>query len=156
MNVSHYSVLGIDSDADSDTIKKAYRRRLLETHPDKKQISNESLSVDQLQKAYRVLIDKELRAKYDSELSEGFKKQGFYITGEGLDEYSLDQFEFHEKDRTFTMNCPRCTVNEGFEFNEVMLEGHAVGKQEGGMHVVVQCNSCSLWINVNFDIVYSE
>jgi len=31
----YYSVLGVQHDADLETIKKAYRKRALEAHPDK-------------------------------------------------------------------------------------------------------------------------
>lgn len=72
--ISHYAVLGVPNDASFDAIKAAYRRKLLEVHPDKIQsgaapaISTASKSLSDLQQAFAVLKDAQARAIYDSQL----------------------------------------------------------------------------------------
>lgn len=58
-----YDELGIGKDATDDEIKKAYRKRASETHPDKGG-SNEEFALVKL--AYDVLIDPVKRSKYDN------------------------------------------------------------------------------------------
>lgn len=64
---THYEVLGVDPDADEDTIKKAYRKAARTHHPDMNggEHSPEYLRVDE---AYRVLSDPLARKDYDAEL----------------------------------------------------------------------------------------
>ena len=40
MKTCHYVVLGVERDADDDTIKKSYRKMALKWHPDKVQHTN--------------------------------------------------------------------------------------------------------------------
>jgi curved DNA-binding protein CbpA len=58
----HYQTLGVDRDADSATIKRAYRKRARETHPDHGGDTDEAANVNG---AYMVLIDPDKRARYD-------------------------------------------------------------------------------------------
>lgn len=66
----YYKILDISRDADDRTIKKAYRAQTLKYHPDKykgndltpDQIENKMQDINQ---AYEVLADKELRERYD-------------------------------------------------------------------------------------------
>lgn len=66
----YYKVLGVDREADDRTIKRAYRNLVKVHHPDK--ASGRGLTKDQAEKkmaqineAYEVLNDPELRAKFD-------------------------------------------------------------------------------------------
>lgn len=66
----YYKILDISRDADDKTIKKAYRTQTLKYHPDKykgndltpEQIENKMQDINQ---AYEVLSDRELRERYD-------------------------------------------------------------------------------------------
>lgn len=60
----HYSTLGVPSDADADAIKRAYRKRSSEPHPDKEGGSHEAQQA--VNAAYAVLSDPERRARYDA------------------------------------------------------------------------------------------
>lgn len=57
-----YSTLNVPTDADDNTVKKAYRRAAQENHPDK---GGEKEVFHQIQLAYDVLSDPDRRAKYD-------------------------------------------------------------------------------------------
>lgn len=67
MKVCYYQVLGVEFEATADEIKKAYRKRALELHPDKnigkEEEANKKFTL--LQEAYEVLSDAQERAWYD-------------------------------------------------------------------------------------------
>lgn len=70
----YYYFLGVKEDASDEDIKKAYRKLSLKYHPDKN-IDDEFFEARfrEVQEAYDVLSDKELRKTYDSNF-EGFQK----------------------------------------------------------------------------------
>lgn len=68
----HYSLLGLTKDASEDQIRAAYRRRTKEFHPDQyyRKLPDDLLqslqkAFQQLNTAYRTLIDKKRRVNYD-------------------------------------------------------------------------------------------
>ncbi len=63
MSTDYYSILGVDKDASQEEIKKAYRKKAHEHHPDKSDGDEEKFK--KISEAYSVLSDKEKRAKYD-------------------------------------------------------------------------------------------
>lgn len=64
--IDYYKVLGIDSNASPDDIKKAYRRLAVRYHPDKnKDNSQAEERFKEISEAYSVLGDAEKRRKYD-------------------------------------------------------------------------------------------
>lgn len=68
--LGYYSVLGVESTSTQDTIKKAYRKKCLEVHPDVNRSINAQESFVQLQKAYWILGNAEERSKYDAQCVE--------------------------------------------------------------------------------------
>jgi len=60
-----YAVLGIDRDADADTIKKAYRRLARQYHPDVNSDPGAAERFKEVSHAYEVLSDPEKRRIYD-------------------------------------------------------------------------------------------
>ncbi|HIA98354.1 MAG TPA: hypothetical protein EYO15_04160 [Marine Group III euryarchaeote] len=70
--VNYYDILEIEGDADSNSIKKAYKKLAKKFHPDLNP-DNVELSekkFKQINEAYHVLIDKDERRKYDQYGSE--------------------------------------------------------------------------------------
>ena len=66
INQSLYEILGVQQDADLDTIKRAYRKLVQVHHPDKAGNSPENTErFAQICKAYEILSDPEKRALYD-------------------------------------------------------------------------------------------
>ena len=57
-----YNTLGVSANAGTDEIKKAFKERAKETHPDKGGSAEE---FDKVGKAYRLLTDQRAREKYD-------------------------------------------------------------------------------------------
>lgn len=68
MKEDFYTLLGVDRNADQDEIKKAYRKKALELHPDKNVNNVEAATklFSEVQAAYEVLSDPQERAWYDS------------------------------------------------------------------------------------------
>jgi hypothetical protein len=70
-----YDLLSVTRGASADDIKKAFRREIARYHPDKVQHLGQEFQemaagiAADLTEAYRILMDPELRAKYDEELS---------------------------------------------------------------------------------------
>jgi curved DNA-binding protein CbpA len=64
-----YEILGVSSDCSMEILRQKYHRLLLEYHPDKtnsKDLINQKHFED-IQNAYRILSNVELRLKYDQE-----------------------------------------------------------------------------------------
>ena len=62
----YYEVLGVAKDASADDIKKAYRKKAIEFHPDKNpgdKVAEEKFK--EAAEAYEVLSDSEKRQRYD-------------------------------------------------------------------------------------------
>jgi DnaJ-class molecular chaperone len=65
MPQDYYDILGIPRSADSDAIKKAYRKLARKYHPDLNKSSEASKKFAEVQEAYDVLRDPEKRKLYD-------------------------------------------------------------------------------------------
>ena len=66
----YYELLGIPRDADPDDIKKAFRKKVIEVHPDTgEQVSQSAQEFINLQSAYQILGDPLLRQQYEEKLA---------------------------------------------------------------------------------------
>jgi molecular chaperone DnaJ len=61
----YYAALGVERDASVDEIKKAFRRKARETHPDVAKGDGAEEAFKEINEAYEVLSDAEKRANYD-------------------------------------------------------------------------------------------
>jgi DnaJ-class molecular chaperone len=79
---THYSILGISSDANMNDIKKAYRALSYQYHPDKNQGDKEKEEVyKKINEAYDVLKDSSKRQQYDYEI---------LMTGENMQHIDIE------------------------------------------------------------------
>lgn len=69
-----YKVLGIKRNANSKEIKKAYRKKSLELHPDKNPEEGAAEKFAEVARAYEVLSDDEKRRIYDQRGEDGLKQ----------------------------------------------------------------------------------
>jgi DnaJ-class molecular chaperone len=146
MSKSYYEILGVNNNATSDEIKKAYRKLALEHHPDKG--GNED-KFKNIQEAYQCLIDDDKRAHYDAELS------GVRINND-ITDFAVNAFmDFmrgamgHSKNNIKKIAIP-VTLNEiytGCEKNIqiervdfINLEGKCVDKLDSAAVVCSICN----------------
>ncbi len=66
---THYEVLGVGSAADSDTIRKAYRRLAQKHHPDVSDSPDAHEDMARINEAFEILIDAARREEYDAILA---------------------------------------------------------------------------------------
>lgn len=60
-----YQILGVSKSASSDDIKRAYRKRALQYHPDRNKSKDAAEKFKEVTKAYEVLSDSQKRQTYD-------------------------------------------------------------------------------------------
>lgn len=78
MKKDYYEILGIDKSADAAAIKKAYRKKAIEFHPDKNPGNQEAEENFKLAaEAYEVLSDADKKARYDQYGHAAFENGGF-------------------------------------------------------------------------------
>lgn len=71
-----YTMLGVVHCASPDEIKAAFRKECRRWHPDVNNTPEAAQRFDELNKAYSVLRDPDMRARYDQRFGEGFSKAG--------------------------------------------------------------------------------
>jgi curved DNA-binding protein len=72
----YYQVLGVQKDASSEEIKKAYRKLAVKYHPDKNQGNKEAEEkFKEINEAYAVLSDPQKKSQYDQFGSTGFHQR---------------------------------------------------------------------------------
>ena len=169
---THYQVLNLtptilDEQQDpSSLVKRAYRRALLQNHPDKASASAENsgaltaettsrnFSIDQITTAFTVLSSPSQRAAYNAALR--LQQHDGDVPGlstkfqTGVEIVDLDDLPFSETDACWHRAC-RCGNDRGYLFHEQDLEEAG---DEG--ELMVGCMDCSLWLKVHFAVVEDE
>ncbi|MEP2934899.1 MAG: molecular chaperone DnaJ [Gilvibacter sp.] len=87
MKEDFYDILGIDKSASAADIKKAYRKKAIEFHPDKN--PGDANAEEQFKKAaeaYEVLSDPDKKARYDQFGHQAFEGGGFGGGGMNMDD----------------------------------------------------------------------
>lgn len=85
MKQDFYEILGISKSADAAAIKKAYRKKAIEFHPDKNPGNKEAEeNFKKAAEAYEVLSDPQKKAKYDQFGHQAFDGAGGFNGGGGM------------------------------------------------------------------------
>lgn len=94
-NINYYNILGVDKSASYVDIKKAFRKKASETHPDKR--GGDDNKFKNINDAYQVLGNKENKTKYDS-----ISPHGKNYTGGGFGNFGSFSFN-HDPTSIFDM-----------------------------------------------------
>lgn len=84
----YYEVLGISKTATEDEIKKAFRKKAMEYHPDRNKAADAEEKFKEVNEAYEVLSDANKRKMYDQYGHAGVNGQGFG-GGAGFDPFDI-------------------------------------------------------------------
>lgn len=85
--LNYYEVLGVSQNATADEIKKAFRKKALQFHPDKNKSPDAEEKFKQINEAYEILSDPEKRQMFDRYGHAGVDNNGF--SGEGYDPFDI-------------------------------------------------------------------
>ncbi|RNC86926.1 MAG: hypothetical protein ED556_05745 [Winogradskyella sp.] len=80
MITDYYSILGVEKDADLETIKKAFRKNIALYHPENNTSPEAREKFDALIEAFNVLSDKDKRLAYDDMLAKQSTNKPMVIT----------------------------------------------------------------------------
>jgi len=111
-----YDVLNVTSDATQNEIKKAYRKRMMEIHPDKNG-GAQHIDHDPVQHAYDVLSDPERRKRYDE-------------TGDDGDATSLIE-QARNKVSQYVMQYINSSYNEKYTNMASTIKQHIATERQG-------------------------
>lgn len=105
MTKDYYQILGIERDADIQTIKKAYRNLARKHHPDVDKSPGAEERFKEINEAYQVLSDPQKRTTYDQFGSAAFDanafSQAYSQWKEGPGGYSFRTFSWGPRDFSF-------------------------------------------------------
>ena len=85
-NGDYYDILGVRKGVGEEDIRKAFRKKAMEFHPDRNKSANAEEKFKEINEAYQVLSDSNKRAQYDQ-----FGKSG--VSGNGGSGQPFDGFE---------------------------------------------------------------
>ena len=85
----YYEILGVSRDADTNTIKSAYRKLARKYHPDVNKTKEAEEKFKDINEAYEVLSDKNKRQRYDS-LGSSWQSGADYTPPPGFENFSFN------------------------------------------------------------------
>ena len=140
MDKTYYQMLGVSQDADSTTIKNAFRKLAKKYHPDINPGNAEAEKMfKDVNEAYSVLSDDGKRAKYDRELAEG-------VNGFGQAQSRGNQ---SQATRQKSAANPFMGFGQGFDFDACMGAGMKFEKEYTDSKKQKAGNSAPDFMNVN-------
>lgn len=94
-NKNYYSILGVDKNSTDVDIKKAYRKKAIETHPDKH--GGDDSKFKEINDAYQIIGDNQKRIKYDNQSPHGKNFTGGVFGNFGSFSFNNDPFSAFEQ-----------------------------------------------------------
>lgn len=154
----YYEILGIDKNATSDEIKRAFRRLAKEYHPDVSSVPNAEEKFKEINEAYQILSNEQKRANYDrfGHESMGFESSNFAdfndIFSGFADLFNQNPYGRHQRseekiDKIFVLNLTffeamhGVTKTQQIEFD--VFCSKCKGKGGETNNDVVKCQNCN-------------
>lgn len=151
----YYAILGVDKDADTKTIKKAYRKLAMRYHPDKNP-DNKSAEekFKEASEAYSILGDPEKRAQYDMggsgniDLADFFASSGIGGLGDIFERFGFrtrQQSQPKPSEKMVKFSVPLSEITSGKSKRVFRIRGEKACipcNGIGGEHAVI-CHGCS-------------
>ena len=151
-----YSTLGVDKKASADEIKKAYRQKAMQYHPDKNPGNKESeAKFKEVAEAYSVLSDVEKRSNYDQMGHNNYTQNASQGGGNGRGYAGMDDMFSGFGDIFSTMfgNSRRRTSSKkgpaaergadlSLSINMTLKESFLGAKKDYSIYRYVECASC--------------
>ena len=148
----YYEVLGVEKGAGADEIKKAYRKKAMQYHPDRNPGDKEAEEkFKELGEAYEVLSDADKRARYDQFGFAGVDPSYGGGAGAGFDGFGgfggfgdiFGEFFGGGSRRANTQNMPRRGENVGARLDLTFEEAAFGCEKEVGAQRIENCSVCS-------------
>lgn len=154
----YYTILGLpipqnsQDTVTSKTLKSAYRKALLQNHPDRAPSEQPTrvFTVDQIIKAYETLANSTSRFEYhgvlltQSKTASGLSKG---VERSAVETVDLEDLQYQETSQGGGLWEKSCRCGSKYEVNEKQLEEAASDGE-----IVVGCRGCSLAIKVTFAV----
>ncbi|MDR2636436.1 MAG: molecular chaperone DnaJ [Mycoplasmataceae bacterium] len=138
----YYEVLGISKNASQDDIKRAFRKKAMEYHPDRNKAADAEAKFKEVNEAYEVLSDQQKRQQYDQFGHAGVnEQQGFGQQGGGFEDIFKSFFGGGQQ-------------GGGFSFNEDDLFGSFFGGRQQSRRS--RKNSINRDIEIQITISFAE
>jgi len=174
--LNYYTVLGLPTPTSSHSasgaqIKVAFRRTLLQHHPDKvPAVSAQPAAqhnqrphsaqfphdIDTICLARDTLLDPARRQSYDHTLLQNIRTRTGTNTANlhptELETLDLDDMAYDEERSSWSRVC-RCGNSKACEVTEEDLN---IASEEGGKEVLVGCGGCSLFVRVVFEAIEAD
>jgi molecular chaperone DnaJ len=155
MSVDYYQTLGVSKDASQEEIKKAFRKKAMEHHPDRNQgDKNAEKKFKEVNEAYETLKDDQKRAAYDRYGHDSYKSGGGFNQGAGheggfhpgnFSDFS-DVFGSMFEDLMGGARRPQYDNTKGsdlrYNLNITLEEAYHGKEQQIKYHTGVECNDC--------------
>ena len=156
MSEDFYEILGVDRDASEEEIKRAYRKKAAQYHPDVSDEPNAEEKFKKVQKAKEVLTDEQERAAYDRMGHDRFEeadKRGGFDGGGGGDPFGGrdpfggggglgDIFEQFFGGGGRSRNGPRQGADLRTELSITLEEAYEGAKKEMTVTRPAECGAC--------------
>lgn len=84
MSKDYYKILGVEKNATTEEVKKAFKKLAMQYHPDRQ--GGDEKKFKEINEAYQVLVDAEKRQKYD-QFGSDFEQQGGFGGGMNWDDF---------------------------------------------------------------------
>lgn len=150
---TYYDILGVEENDSFEIIKVAYRKLVLNLHPDKSSNSPADIKIttgldfNRIQQAWDCLRNEDLRHQYDDEIQRKREKQNLNNVRATI--VQLHEMKCEEADCETESGCLvtqnvysySCRCGDSFELFEDELP-------ISGGSVILECNSCALSIRI--------